>query len=169
MKRTWSQLLIDVLQHADQHLADQEYACDHYGETTTKWDRWCSWWQGAATGFFNDNRWIPLWWRITGRDFTEVAYEPYICGNCGSDFDWLPIKSDGSELCSEKCRRKWEVFFNHPDNEDSMTKANIPAGWESVGTDHEDSHPVPKGWAVAETDHEDSHNEPLDRDAKPSA
>jgi uncharacterized protein YbdZ (MbtH family) len=49
-----------------------------------------------------------------------------------------------------------------------MTTAKSPAGWESVGTDHEDSAPVPKGWDVAHTDHEHS-NDPIYHEVKPSA
>ena len=66
-RRTFSQTCRDIRDYAAYHVECQNYAAEHYGETLTVWGRLSCWLDGAATGFFNDNRWMPIAQRLTGR------------------------------------------------------------------------------------------------------
>lgn len=83
-RRRLSRLCRDVLDHAQYHVDCQVYAAEHYGEAFTAWDRLRCWLDGAATGFFNDNRWIPIEQRLLGRTAEWDAFWASPGSNAGS-------------------------------------------------------------------------------------
>lgn len=70
-RRTLGRVWRDIRDHASYGLFCEMHASEHYGTALTAWDRLVCWLDGAATGFFNDNCWMPITWRITGKTPAE--------------------------------------------------------------------------------------------------
>jgi hypothetical protein len=70
-RRTLGRLWRDIRLHASYSVSCEMQASEHYGYSLSAWDRVICWLDGAATGFFNDDCWMPITWRLLGRTPAE--------------------------------------------------------------------------------------------------
>jgi hypothetical protein len=70
-RRTLRRVWRDIREHASYSVSCEMYAAEHYGYSLSAWDRLVCWLDGAATGFVNDNCWMPITWRLIGRTPAE--------------------------------------------------------------------------------------------------
>ncbi len=70
-RRTLRKVWRDMRDHGAYAVESETYASEHYGEPFSPWDRVLCWLGGAATGFFNEDAWMPIEWRLTGKSPAE--------------------------------------------------------------------------------------------------
>lgn len=70
-RRSMRKLWRDIREHASYSVFCELHASEHYGYSLSAWDRLICWLNGASTGFFNDDCWMPITWRLIGRTPAE--------------------------------------------------------------------------------------------------
>jgi hypothetical protein len=71
VRRTIRKLWRDMREYASYGLYCEMHASEHFDQRLTAWDRFVCWLGGAATGYFNDDCWMPISWRLMGRSPAE--------------------------------------------------------------------------------------------------
>lgn len=66
-RRTLRKLWRDMCAHGNYAIFNGAQAADHYGSPFGAWERLMCWLDGAATGFCDDDCWMPFTWRLMGR------------------------------------------------------------------------------------------------------